>query len=55
MVNVLDLCEDMNVSSVTIRKDLKVLEYKNLLFLTHGGATLSNPIPVTNMLTKKKK
>lgn len=42
-VNVLDLCEEMDVSSVTIRKDLQLLEDKNLLFRTHGGATLSNP------------
>jgi len=26
-VNVLDLCMDLNVSSVTIRKDLKTLEH----------------------------
>lgn len=42
-VNVVDLCETLNVSSVTIRKDLQLLEDKNLLFRTHGGATLSNP------------
>ena len=30
-VNVLDLCSDLNVSSVTIRKDLKLLEDKSLL------------------------
>lgn len=42
-VNVVNLCETLNVSSVTIRKDLQLLEDKNLLFRTHGGATLSNP------------
>ncbi|PTX18871.1 DeoR-like protein with HTH domain [Pontibacter mucosus] len=31
-VNAADLCTDMNVSSVTIRKDLKLLEDKGLLF-----------------------
>src|SRR5688572_18548946 len=34
-VNVLDLCKDLNVSSVTIRKDLKLLEDKSLLYRTH--------------------
>ncbi|MCD2424272.1 DeoR/GlpR family DNA-binding transcription regulator [Niabella pedocola] len=43
MVQVLDLCQELDVSSVTIRKDLQFLEDKNQLFRTHGGATLSNP------------
>lgn len=42
-IKVNDLCNDFNVSSVTIRKDLQFLEDRNLLFRTHGGATLSNP------------
>lgn len=42
-VKVIDLCADLNVSSVTIRKDLQFLEDKKLLFRTHGGATLTNP------------
>lgn len=42
-VNVIDLCEALNVSSVTIRKDLQFLDDKGLLYRTHGGATLSNP------------
>ena len=54
-VNVLDLCEDMNVSSVTIRKDLKVLEDKNLLFHTHGGGTLSNPYTSDREKNEKEK
>lgn len=37
------LSEELNVSGVTIRKDLKLLEDKNLLFRTHGGASKSNP------------
>lgn len=54
-VNVLDLCEDLNVSSVTIRKDLKVLEDKNLLFRTHGGGTLSNPYTSDRHVNEKEK
>ncbi|WP_045687441.1 DeoR/GlpR family DNA-binding transcription regulator [Hymenobacter sp. AT01-02] len=42
-VEVPDLCEALNVSAVTIRKDLKLLEEKGLLFRTHGGAALENP------------
>src|SRR5690606_5583766 len=42
-VKVTDLCALLNVSSVTIRKDLQFLEDKKLLFRTHGGATLTNP------------
>ncbi|CAL1518417.1 DeoR/GlpR family DNA-binding transcription regulator [Chitinophaga sp. MM2321] len=42
-VNVLDLCKELDVSGVTIRKDLKLLEDKALLFRSHGGATVHNP------------
>lgn len=38
-VNVVDLCEAHNVSSVTIRKDLTFLEHEKLLHRTHGGAS----------------
>ncbi|RYY49562.1 MAG: DeoR/GlpR transcriptional regulator [Chitinophagaceae bacterium] len=52
-VNVLDLCNDLNVSSVTIRKDLKLLETKNFLFRTHGGATLTNPYTTDRHVSEK--
>jgi len=42
-VEVPALCEALHVSAVTIRKDLKLLEEKELLFRTHGGAALENP------------
>ena len=54
-VNVLDLCTELNVSSVTIRKDLKFLEDKDLLFRTHGGATLSNPYTSDRSVNEKVK
>ncbi|TRX08288.1 DeoR/GlpR family DNA-binding transcription regulator [Flavobacterium gawalongense] len=38
-VNVVDLCEIHNVSTVTIRKDLNFLENEKLLHRTHGGAS----------------
>lgn len=42
-VQVVALCQELNVSSVTIRKDLQFLEDKKQLFRTHGGATATNP------------
>lgn len=54
-VNVLDLCNELNVSSVTIRKDLKLLEDKNLLFRTHGGASMKNPYTVDKPVNEKEK
>src|SRR4030095_3699643 len=54
-VKVLDLCRELNVSSVTIRKDLKLLEDKSLLYRTHGGGTLSNPYTVDRPVNEKEK
>lgn len=54
-VNVVDLCNELKVSSVTIRKDLKLLEDKNLLYKTHGGATLKNPYTADRPVTEKEK
>ena len=54
-MNVLDLCNDLNVSSVTIRKDLKLLEDKSLLYRTHGGATSGNPYTVDKPVNEKEK
>lgn len=54
-LNVVELCNELKVSSVTIRKDLKLLEDKNLLFRTHGGATLNNPYIVDRPVNEKEK
>jgi len=54
-VNVLDLCNELKVSSVTIRKDLKLLEDKSLLFRTHGGASINNPYTVDRPINEKEK
>ena len=54
-INVVELCKKLKVSSVTIRKDLKLLEEKNLLFRTHGGATLNNPYTVDRPVNEKEK
>lgn len=54
-INVLELCKLLNVSSVTIRKDLKLLEDRQLLFRTHGGATLINPYTIDRTVFEKEK
>lgn len=38
-VRVVELSDEMNVSVVTIRKDLKVLEDRGILFRSHGSAS----------------
>ncbi|MGY5848797.1 DeoR/GlpR family DNA-binding transcription regulator [Salegentibacter sp. F14] len=42
-VNVADLSKEMEVTTVTVRKDLKLLEEKGLLYRSHGSATLVSP------------
>ena len=42
-VNVNELSKEFNVSQVTIRKDLKLLEERKLLYRSHGKAIPSNP------------
>jgi len=54
-VNVMELCKQLNVSSVTVRKDLKLLEDRQLLFRTHGGATLINPYTIDRTVSEKEK
>lgn len=49
------LCNELDVSSVTIRKDLKFLEEKGVLYRMHGGATLSNPYATDRHVSEKEK
>ena len=42
-VSVTDLSDILNVSEVTIRKDLTMLEQKNILYRAHGKAIKINP------------
>ena len=53
-VNVLELCKELDVSGVTIRKDLKLLEDKALLFRSHGGATIHNPYTIDKPVNEKE-
>ena len=50
-----DLYKKLKVSSVTIRKDLKYLEEKKLLYRTHGGATQTNPYATDLPVNEKEK
>ena len=53
-VNILELVEEMKVSGVTIRKDLKLLEEKSLLFRTRGGASINNPYTIERTINEKE-
>ncbi len=52
-VSVVDLCESLKVSSVTIRKDLQFLEDAGMIFRTHGGATNVNPYQKDRPINEK--
>lgn len=54
-VSVQQLCDLFKVSAVTIRKDLKLLEDKGLLYRTHGGATKENPYINDRHVIEKEK
>ncbi len=49
-----ELSEITGVSGVTIRKDLKLLEGKSLLFRTRGGASLDNPYVIERTINEKE-
>ncbi len=54
-VSVLDLAERLNVSEVTIRKDLTTLECQNLLYRTHGKAIPISPYIGDRHINEKEK
>jgi len=54
-IKVVDMVKSLDVTAVTIRKDLKYLEEKKLLYRTHGSASPINPIaPELNVIDKEK-
>ncbi len=53
-VSIQELSDVMLVSGVTIRKDLKMLEDKKLLFRTHGGGSLHNPYAMERPINEKQ-
>lgn len=54
-VNVNDLSQEFNVSLVTIRKDLKLLEDRKLLFRSHGRAIPADPYIMEHFVHVKEK
>ena len=54
-VKVVDMAKLLDVTSVTIRKDLKYLEEKKLLYRTHGSASPINPLASDLNVTEKEK
>ncbi|MBR6284761.1 MAG: DeoR/GlpR transcriptional regulator [Muribaculaceae bacterium] len=54
-VQVAYLVEELNVSSVTIRKDLSELEKQGKLFRSHGKAILINPHITNRSVSDKEK
>lgn len=54
-IPVSDLADILKVSSVTIRKDLTLLEEKKLLYRTHGSAILINPYINDRHVSEKEK
>lgn len=53
-VSIIELIDLMKVSGVTIRKDLKMLEDKNLLFRTRGGGSIKNPYASERSIYEKE-
>ncbi len=53
-VNVADLSNEIEVTTVTVRKDLKLLEEKGLLYRSHGSATLVSPYVNDRTVQEKK-
>ncbi len=53
-VEIQELSDLLEVSSVTIRKDLKLLEERNLLFRTKGGGSIENPYTIEKPINEKE-
>ena len=53
-VRIPQLMDEMDVSGVTIRKDLKLLEEKKLLFRTRGGGSINNPYAIERPIDEKE-
>jgi len=54
-VKVNDIAVQLDVTSATIRNDLKSLEAKKLLYRTHGSASPINPIAIDTQVEVKEK
>lgn len=54
-VKVVDIAKKLDVTTVTVRKDLKALEEKGLLYRTHGSASPVNPHTADRNVKEKEK
>ncbi|ADY53685.1 transcriptional regulator, DeoR family [Pseudopedobacter saltans DSM 12145] len=54
-IRVIDVAKKLDVTTVTIRKDLKTLEEKGLLYRTHGSASPINPHASDRNVKEKEK
>ena len=54
-VKVVDIANKLDVTTVTVRKDLKALEEKGLLYRTHGSASPVNPHAADKNVKEKEK
>lgn len=54
-IKVNDIAKELEVTPVTIRKDLKYLEEKKLLYRTHGSASPVNPLASDIDVQEKEK
>jgi DeoR family transcriptional regulator of aga operon len=54
-VKVIDIAKKLDVTTVTVRKDLKALEEKGLLYRTHGSASPVNPHMADRHVKEKEK
>ena len=53
-VDIIELSDQIQVSGVTIRKDLKQLEERNLLYRTRGGGSITNPYAFEKPIDEKE-
>lgn len=52
-IRITDVAEELGVTKVTIRNDVKILESRGLLYKVHGSARLANPhIADRDLMTK---
>ena len=52
-IRIADIAEELGVTTVTARNDVKILESKGLLYKVHGSARLANPhIADRDLMTK---
>lgn len=53
-IRVADLCAELDVSPVTIRKDMRQLEERKLLFRTHGSISIIDPYVTKDVSVSEK-